>query len=73
MGKEGTVIGFGVKTPAAGNCIAKTGTLNQVTNLAGYCRARDHHTLAFAFLVDGPWNGAADTVESKMVGSVAGY
>ena len=73
VGKEGTVIGFGVKTPAAGNCIAKTGTLNQVTNLAGYCRARDHHMLAFAFLVDGPWNGAADTVESKMVGSVAGY
>ena len=73
VGKEGTVIGIGVKTPASGNCVAKTGTLNQVTNLAGYCRARDHHMLAFAFFIDGPWNGAADMLESRMVGSVAGY
>ncbi len=73
VGKEGTVIGIGVKTRASGNCIAKTGTLNQVTNLAGYCRARDHHMLAFAFFVDGPWNGAADLLESRMVGAVAAY
>jgi serine-type D-Ala-D-Ala carboxypeptidase/endopeptidase (penicillin-binding protein 4) len=73
VGKEGTVIGIGVKTPAAGNCIAKTGTLNQVTNLAGYCRARDHHMLAFAFFIDGPWNGAADVLESRMVGDAAGF
>jgi serine-type D-Ala-D-Ala carboxypeptidase/endopeptidase (penicillin-binding protein 4) len=73
VGKEGTVLGIGVKTPAAGRCIAKTGTLNQVTNLAGYCMARNHQMLAFAFFVDGPWNGAADALESKMVGDVAGY
>jgi D-alanyl-D-alanine carboxypeptidase/D-alanyl-D-alanine-endopeptidase (penicillin-binding protein 4) len=73
VGKEGTVQGIGVKTPASGNCIAKTGTLNFVTNLAGYCRARDHHMLAFAFFVDGPWNGAADVLESRMIGAVAGY
>jgi D-alanyl-D-alanine carboxypeptidase/D-alanyl-D-alanine-endopeptidase (penicillin-binding protein 4) len=73
VGKQGTVLGIGVKTPASGNCVAKTGTLNQVTNLAGYCRARDHHTLAFAFFIDGPFNGEADMLESKMVGSVAGY
>jgi serine-type D-Ala-D-Ala carboxypeptidase/endopeptidase (penicillin-binding protein 4) len=73
VGREGTVIGIGVKTPASGHCIAKTGTLNGVTNLAGYCRARGHHMLAFAFFVDGPWNGAADVLESRMIGSVAGY
>ena len=73
VGKEGTVQGIGVKTPASGNCIAKTGTLNFVTNLAGYCRARDHHMLAFAFFIDGPWNGAADVLESRMIGAVAGY
>jgi serine-type D-Ala-D-Ala carboxypeptidase/endopeptidase (penicillin-binding protein 4) len=73
VGREGTVIGIGVKTPAAGRCIAKTGTLNQVTNLAGYCRARNHDVLAFAFFVDGPWNGAADMLESRMIGAVAGY
>jgi serine-type D-Ala-D-Ala carboxypeptidase/endopeptidase (penicillin-binding protein 4) len=73
VGKEGTVIGIGVKTPAAGDCIAKTGTLNQVTNLAGYCRTRDHHMLAFAFFIDGPWNGDADVLESRMIGDAAGY
>jgi len=73
VGKEGTVIGIGDKTPASGNCIAKTGTLNQVTNLAGYCRDRDHHMVAFAFFIDGPWNGDADVLESRMIGDVAGY
>jgi serine-type D-Ala-D-Ala carboxypeptidase/endopeptidase (penicillin-binding protein 4) len=73
VGKEGTVVGIGVKTPASGHCIAKTGTLNQVTNLAGYCQARNHDMVAFAFFVDGPWNGAADALESRMIGAVAGY
>jgi serine-type D-Ala-D-Ala carboxypeptidase/endopeptidase (penicillin-binding protein 4) len=73
VGKEGTVLGIGVKTPASGSCIAKTGTLDYVTNLAGYCRARGHHTLAFAIFVDGPWNGAADVLESRMIGAIAGF
>jgi D-alanyl-D-alanine carboxypeptidase/D-alanyl-D-alanine-endopeptidase (penicillin-binding protein 4) len=73
VGREGTVLGIGVKTPASGNCVAKTGTLDNVTNLAGYCRGRDHHTLAFAILVDGPFNGAADVLESRMIGAIAGY
>ena len=42
VGRNGTVQGIGVKTAAAGNCVAKTGTLNYVTNLAGYCRRRGH-------------------------------
>ena len=37
-----------LKTAAQGRCIAKTGTLNYVTNLAGYCHSRSGHTLAFA-------------------------
>ena len=41
VGKEGTVQGIGVKTAAQGRCIAKTGTLTDVTNLAGYCRTAD--------------------------------
>jgi D-alanyl-D-alanine carboxypeptidase len=39
-------------TVAQGNCRGKTGTLHDVANLAGYCRARDGHTLAFAFLIN---------------------
>ncbi|HWE08231.1 MAG TPA: D-alanyl-D-alanine carboxypeptidase [Solirubrobacteraceae bacterium] len=73
VGKEGTVQGIGVKTPASGNCIAKTGTLDGVTNLAGYCRARNHHMLAFAIFIDGPFNAPAIALESRMIGAIAGY
>ncbi len=59
VGKEGTVRGIGLKTAAVGNCAAKTGTLNYVTNLAGYCHSRSGHTLAFALFIDGPDNGTS--------------
>ena len=56
VGVNGTVQRIGVHTPAQGNCIAKTGTLNGVTNLAGYCHRPGHHRLAFALMIDGPSN-----------------
>jgi D-alanyl-D-alanine carboxypeptidase/D-alanyl-D-alanine-endopeptidase (penicillin-binding protein 4) len=73
VGKEGTVQGIGLKTAAVGNCVAKTGTLNYVTNLAGYCRSRGGHTLAFTLMVDGPDNGTAELLESRMIGAIARY
>jgi serine-type D-Ala-D-Ala carboxypeptidase/endopeptidase (penicillin-binding protein 4) len=73
VGVNGTVQSIGNKTPAQGNCIAKTGTLNNVTNLAGYCTARDHHTLAFAVMIDGPANWAAYPMLSQVVAAVAKY
>jgi D-alanyl-D-alanine carboxypeptidase/D-alanyl-D-alanine-endopeptidase (penicillin-binding protein 4) len=73
VGKEGTVRGIGLKTAAVGNCVAKTGTLNYVTNLAGYCRSRGGHTLAFAVFVDGPDNGTSELLESRMIGAIARY
>jgi D-alanyl-D-alanine carboxypeptidase/D-alanyl-D-alanine-endopeptidase (penicillin-binding protein 4) len=73
VGVNGTVQGIGLKTPAVRHCIAKTGTLDNVTNLAGYCRARSGHTLAFGFFIDGPPNWTADTLESRMIGAVARY
>jgi serine-type D-Ala-D-Ala carboxypeptidase/endopeptidase (penicillin-binding protein 4) len=73
VGREGTVRGYGLRSPAVGNCVAKTGTLNYVTNLAGYCHSRGGHTLAFALLIDGPDNGTAATLESRMIGSIARY
>jgi D-alanyl-D-alanine carboxypeptidase/D-alanyl-D-alanine-endopeptidase (penicillin-binding protein 4) len=51
-GETGTLADEMRGTAAQGNCVGKTGTLHDVANLAGYCRARDGHTLAFAFLVD---------------------
>ena len=73
VGRTGTVQGIGLKTPAAGKCVAKTGTLNYVTNLAGYCHSRGGQTLAFGLFVDGPDNGTAVELESRMIGAIAGY
>ena len=44
-----------------------------VTNLAGYCRAAGHHTLAFALMLDGPPNWTATVLEGRMIGAIAGY
>jgi serine-type D-Ala-D-Ala carboxypeptidase/endopeptidase (penicillin-binding protein 4) len=73
VGKEGTVRGMGLKTAAVGNCAAKTGTLNFVTNLAGYCHGKGGHTLAFALFIDGPDNGISELLESQMIGAIARY
>ena len=73
VGRTGTVQTIGVKTAAQGRCVAKTGTLDNVTNLAGYCHALDGHVLAFAVLIDGPGNWTALQAISKIVGAIAGY
>ncbi len=73
VGETGTVAGIGVKTPARGHCEAKTGTLDNVTNLAGYCAAADGHTLAFAAMIDGPPNWRAVVALGPLVGAIAGY
>jgi serine-type D-Ala-D-Ala carboxypeptidase/endopeptidase (penicillin-binding protein 4) len=73
VGVNGTVQSIGTGTPAQGKCIAKTGTLNNVTNLAGYCTARDGHTLAFAVMIDGPANWAAYPMLTQVVAAVAKY
>lgn len=73
VGVSGTVQTIAGRTPAHGRCFAKTGTLNGVTNLAGYCAARGDHSLAFALFIDGPPNWSALTVLGRMVAAVASY
>jgi D-alanyl-D-alanine carboxypeptidase/D-alanyl-D-alanine-endopeptidase (penicillin-binding protein 4) len=74
-GRTGTLEDEAVRTAAQGVCHAKTGSLHDVANLAGYCLARDGHELAFAFLA----NGLGDpdyvhTVEaSDMAAALAKY
>jgi D-alanyl-D-alanine carboxypeptidase/D-alanyl-D-alanine-endopeptidase (penicillin-binding protein 4) len=51
-GQTGTLQDEMQGTPAAGRCQGKTGSLQHVANLSGYCLARDGHTLAFAFLAN---------------------
>ncbi len=39
-------------TAAQGRCRGKTGTLTDASNVVGYCRAQDGHTLAYAFMMN---------------------
>ncbi len=73
VGVNGTVENIAQHTAAQGHCIAKTGTLNYVTNLAGYCTARNHHVLAFALMIDGPGNWTAIQLFDQMVPALAKY
>jgi D-alanyl-D-alanine carboxypeptidase/D-alanyl-D-alanine-endopeptidase (penicillin-binding protein 4) len=65
-GETGTLQSIDRGTIAQGRCRGKTGTLAAVANVAGYCQARDGHTLAFAFLVNG--DSATDYVHSVLEG-----
>jgi D-alanyl-D-alanine carboxypeptidase/D-alanyl-D-alanine-endopeptidase (penicillin-binding protein 4) len=73
VGVSGTVQSIAARTPAQGRCFAKTGTLNGVTNLAGYCAARGHQSVAFALFVDGRPNWTAMPMLGRMVGAIAAY
>jgi D-alanyl-D-alanine carboxypeptidase/D-alanyl-D-alanine-endopeptidase (penicillin-binding protein 4) len=73
VGVSGSASRIGVHTAASGRCLAKTGTLDYVSNLAGYCHSREGHTLAFALFVDGPSNSRAFVLIGKMVAAIARY
>jgi D-alanyl-D-alanine carboxypeptidase/D-alanyl-D-alanine-endopeptidase (penicillin-binding protein 4) len=48
-GETGTLRHELTGTVAQGRCRGKTGTLTDASNVVGYCRAADGHTLAYAF------------------------
>jgi serine-type D-Ala-D-Ala carboxypeptidase/endopeptidase (penicillin-binding protein 4) len=73
LGVSGTTRRIGNGTVAQGRCIAKTGTLNYVTNLAGYCHARGGHMLTFALFIDGPSNEQSIALMTKMSAAIASY
>ncbi|MDE3133324.1 MAG: D-alanyl-D-alanine carboxypeptidase [Acidobacteriota bacterium] len=73
VGRQGTVQYIGVGSPAQGHCVAKTGTLDNVTNLAGYCHARGGASLAFTLMIDGPANYQALPMLSRVVAAIARY
>jgi D-alanyl-D-alanine carboxypeptidase/D-alanyl-D-alanine-endopeptidase (penicillin-binding protein 4) len=72
-GRTGTLTERMRNTGAAGRCQGKTGTLTGVSNLVGYCQARDGHTLAFAIFTDGIPTGTAHTFQDHMAISIADY
>jgi D-alanyl-D-alanine carboxypeptidase/D-alanyl-D-alanine-endopeptidase (penicillin-binding protein 4) len=72
-GETGTLQDEMRSTYAQGRCQGKTGTLTDVSNLVGYCHARDGHTLAFAFLMNGVYPDYAHPVQNAMAIAVARY
>jgi serine-type D-Ala-D-Ala carboxypeptidase/endopeptidase (penicillin-binding protein 4) len=72
-GSTGTLSERMRDTGAAGRCQGKTGTLTGVSNLVGYCQARDGHLLAFALFTDGIETGFAHTIQDHMTISIADF
>ncbi len=73
VGEQGTVQDIALHSWAQGHCVAKTGTLNGVTNLAGYCSGRSGQRIAFALMLDGPANYQALPMLSRAVAAIARY
>jgi serine-type D-Ala-D-Ala carboxypeptidase/endopeptidase (penicillin-binding protein 4) len=72
-GSTGTLSERMRHTGAAGRCQGKTGTLTGVSNLVGYCQARNGHLLAFAWFTDGISTSYAHTIQDHMTISIADY
>lgn len=58
-------------TAAQGRCRAKTGTINGVSSLAGYCTAASGRELAFAILQNGSTSWSARAFQDRFVAQLA--
>ncbi len=71
-GREGTVAERMRGTAAEGNCATKTGTLDGVSALSGYCDAGGH-TIAFSILNNDVDVNAARSAQDRMAAAIARY
>ena len=71
-GKEGTVADRMRGTAAEGNCATKTGTLDGVSALSGYCNA-GVDTIAFSVLNNSVDVGAARVAQDRIAAAIARY
>jgi D-alanyl-D-alanine carboxypeptidase/D-alanyl-D-alanine-endopeptidase (penicillin-binding protein 4) len=72
-GRSGTLALRMRGTTAEGRCQAKTGTLNGVSNLAGWCETVGGNVLAFCFQNDGDAELTAHELQDIMTVDVARY
>jgi D-alanyl-D-alanine carboxypeptidase/D-alanyl-D-alanine-endopeptidase (penicillin-binding protein 4) len=72
-GRNGTLAKRMRGTAARDRCRGKTGTLSNVSALAGYCRTRSGRTLAFAILMNGVNPAGARRLQDRMAAAMAGY
>jgi D-alanyl-D-alanine carboxypeptidase/D-alanyl-D-alanine-endopeptidase (penicillin-binding protein 4) len=66
-GRSGTLVDRMRRTSAQDRCQAKTGTLSNVSALAGYCRTPNGHLLAFAFIENLVATPTAKAAEDRLV------
>jgi len=57
-------------TAAAARCQAKTGTLSNVSSLAGYCRAASGHDIVFAVIMNNLGLGAAHAEQDQFAATL---
>jgi D-alanyl-D-alanine carboxypeptidase/D-alanyl-D-alanine-endopeptidase (penicillin-binding protein 4) len=72
-GRTGTLHDRMRGNAARDDCRAKTGTLSNVSALAGYCATRDGGQMAFAFLMNGVWPSGARRLQDRMAAALARY
>ena len=70
-GRTGTIRRRMRGTAAQGNCRAKTGTLVDVSALAGLCTTSGGRTVAFAFLMNRTWLFGARRAQDRMTAAIA--
>ena len=72
-GRNGTLYNRMRGTAAQGRCHAKTGTLSNVSGLAGYCQAQGGELVAFAFLMNRVSVSGARELQDRMTAAIARY
>jgi serine-type D-Ala-D-Ala carboxypeptidase/endopeptidase (penicillin-binding protein 4) len=70
-GGPGTLVRRMRRSAADGRCAAKTGTLANVSALAGYCRSANGHLLAFAFIENHVAPLRAKAIEDRLTIALA--
>jgi serine-type D-Ala-D-Ala carboxypeptidase/endopeptidase (penicillin-binding protein 4) len=71
VGRNGTLYKRMRGTAAQDNCHAKTGTLHDVSTLAGYCRTASGRRIAFAFLMNATTVWKAHPLQDHMTAALA--
>jgi D-alanyl-D-alanine carboxypeptidase/D-alanyl-D-alanine-endopeptidase (penicillin-binding protein 4) len=72
-GRSGTLATRMRGTAAQDRCRGKTGTLSDVSGLAGYCTALDGRVFVFALLMNRTRTGAARAIQDKFAVRLASY
>jgi serine-type D-Ala-D-Ala carboxypeptidase/endopeptidase (penicillin-binding protein 4) len=70
-GRSGTLVDRMRRTSAQDRCQAKTGTLSNVSALAGWCRTANGHDVAFAFIENFVYTPTAKAAEDRLAIALA--